>query len=59
MDGVTWKSMPLPLVPRNTPPDMAVNQLMLFPVEVAFSWTGAPGQAIDGVAVTLVGAVQG
>ena len=53
--GVTAKSTPLALVPKEVPPDDWVYQLILFPAEVAFKFDVALIQTVDGVAVTEVG----
>ena len=57
--GDTEKFAPLALEPIATPPEETVYQLMLLPAEVAFRLVLCPWQIADGVAVTLVGGVQG
>ena len=59
LDGVTKKFAPLALVPMAEPPEGTVNQLIVFPDEVAFKLEEAPKQMLDGLAVTFVGVAQG
>ena len=53
--GVTGKSAPLALVPRDVPPEEVVYHLILFPVEVAFRFEVALMHTVVGFADTGVG----
>ena len=55
-DGVTRKSAPLALVPRDVPPVPVKYHLIELPAEVAFRFEDPPVQTEPGVEVTEVGA---
>ena len=47
---------PLAELPRRTPPDVAVHQLIVLPADVALRFELCPAHIVAGVAVTAVGA---
>ena len=53
--GVTLKFAPLVPVPKEVPPEAAVYQFMLFPVEVALRFEDVPRHILAGDAVTEEG----
>ena len=56
MEGVTGVYPLLGLEPNNVPPEEAVHQLMVFPVEVAVRLDVCPRHMVPGLAESKVGA---